>query len=476
MLRPLVLLASWQAFVAPTTRHSAGPQTGWVDCSGTAPDAHSVQRAWRRMSLTSHPDKTDGGSSQSFEDMTKLRDSLKDPDKYQIHRLLNSPSGLRAFGSRAPELRVTSADLTLRRQCTDILDQTTCFPYAVLRSDFSLSKELPPGATWTFALGAKNISTIQYHGDEEAGGYDACCDLRKDSVCVRRRVEPIPPLEDGRSLGSDQKKTSSAGRGSECADSPITPPKGVAYDSHDCPMGDVFTTEVSRPLHVMAPGLWAATLSLRSSDGTELACVAAAMTVLDEQIQRPDGGTAGNDTSEGYPEQKLEQQRSDSGHTYQSDSDKSESALQDGKGSDGREPAAASFAFYDRGVYCEDGIDILEGALDDYSVNPTEALGMERLQRSIRRRGRELAVVRLSALRRLACCTNSRCMVWIQDCTDTGHCFMTGKCRAKCRKRKQCKFYTAFTNGWCQLSSRCERRAKAGDARAITFQKTDAMN
>jgi hypothetical protein len=34
------------------------------------------------------------------------------------------------------------------------------------------------------------------------------------------------------------------------------------------------------------------------------------------------------------------------------------------------------------------------------------------------------------------------------DCTDTGHCFLTGKCRAKCRKRKNCKFYTTFTNGW----------------------------
>ena len=393
MLRPLVLyvLSSWHAFVAPATtppRHpGAGPQTGWVDCSGTAPDARSVQRAWRRMALTSHPDKTDGGSSQSFEDMTKLRDSLKDPDKYQIHRLLNSPPGLRAFGSRAPELRVTSADLTLRRQCTDVLDQATCFPYAVLRSDFSLSKELPPGSTWTFALGAKNVSTIQYHGDEEAGGYDACCDLRKDSVCVRRRVEPVPSLANGRSPGSDQKQTGdgtsrSGGAGSEtreCADSPITPPKGVAYDSHDCPMGDVFTTEVSRPLHVMAPGLWAATLSLRSSEGTELACVAAAMTVLEEDVQRPDGGTAGNDSSNAdHPEQKPEQQRSDAGYTYQSGSNKRESAQHEGKGFDGREPAAVSFAFYDRGVYCEDGIDILEGALDDYSVNPTETLGIER--------------------------------------------------------------------------------------------------
>ena len=59
------------------------------------------------------------------------------------------------------------------------------------------------------------------------------------------------------------------------------------------------------------------------------------------------------------------------------------------------------------------------------------------------------------------------------DCTDTGHCFLTGRCRAKCRKRKHCQFYTTFRNGWCQLSTKCERRAPAGDARAVTFRKTN---
>ena len=35
------------------------------------------------------------------------------------------------------------------------------------------------------------------------------------------------------------------------------------YISHDCPLGEAFTARVTRPLHVMQPGLWAATLSLR---------------------------------------------------------------------------------------------------------------------------------------------------------------------------------------------------------------------
>ena len=364
--------------------------TGWLDCSGSAPDARSIQRAWRRMALKLHPDKTqDGDSSESFEDMTKLRDSLKDPDKFQIQRLLNGLVGLRAFGTRAPELRVTGAELRVRRRCTDILDQTTCFPYAVLSADFALSKELPPGATWTFALGAKNESTIQYHGDEEAGGYDACCDLRKDSDCVRRRVEPA--LGDRSVVDSDAKETGACrtdgvdpdGRQCENGDAVAKPPKGVVYESHDCPLGDIFSTEVSRPLHVMAPGLWAATLSLRNAEGTELACVAAAMTVLEEEVKALDANASDGSGREQL-DQEPQEHHSDQGS---SNSDPSGSETREsvppqnspnsGRESQGNDPATAvSFAFFDRGVFCEDGIDILEGAIDDYSVreirNPLE--------------------------------------------------------------------------------------------------------
>ena len=329
------------------------------------------------MALRSHPDKTEGDSSESFEDITKLRDSLKDPDKFQIQRLLNGLAGLRAFGTRAPELRVTGAELRVRRQCTDILDQTTCFPYAVLSTDFALSQELPPGATWTFALGAKNVSTIQYHGDEEAGGYDACCDLRKDSDCVRRRVEPAPSLGDGRA-GSDGMETDACrtdgvdpdGRQRENSDVLVKPPKGVVYKSHDCPLGDVFSAEVSRPLHVLAPGLWAATLSLRSAEGTELACVAAAMTVLEEDVKKTD--TNGNEDRGGERlDQESQELHSDQSSTNgdPSSSEKRESAPPPGRDSQGSDPATASFTVFDRGVYCEDGIYILEGAMDDYSVS-----------------------------------------------------------------------------------------------------------
>ena len=331
-----------------------------MDCSGTAPDARSVQRAWRRMALTSHPDKTDGGSSEAFEDMTKLRDSLKDPDKFQIHRLLHGLAELRPFDSRAPELRVTTASLTVRQQCTDLLDKATCFPYAVLSSEFALSKVLPPGATWKFALGAKDVSTIQYHGDEEAGGYDACCDLRKDSACVRRAAEATPALGDGggandrssegycspdaAAAGQCEDDRGSAGGGGGGADGGgdgssgggggggeghrtergadmVKPPKGVVYESHDCPMGDVFTTEVSRPLHVMAAGQWAATLSIRSAEGVELACVAAAMTVHEGDLKRADanvteaGGSTGEDAEQSQQGGRGSEDPGSAGHS-----------------------------------------------------------------------------------------------------------------------------------------------------------------
>ncbi len=335
------------------------------------------------MALTSHPDKTDGDSAERFEAMTKLRDSLKDPDKFHIHRLLNGLATLRAFGVRAPELRVTGADLRIRQQCTDILDQKTCFPYAVLSSDFALSKELPPGTTWTFALGAKNVSTIQYHGDEDVGGYDACCDLRKDSDCVRRRVEPATSLGNGRASSNPEQPTCGTDGmtpdGRQCIDSdvPVKPPKGVVYESHDCPLGDIFSTEVRRPLHVMTPGLWAATLTLRNAEGTELACVAAAMNVSKEDVKPTIDATNAHDgISNEHPGHESQEPSS---NQSSSDSDPSSGNRRgtppfEGGGFDGSDATKqVSFAFVDRGVYCEDGIDILEGAVDDYSVSETQS-------------------------------------------------------------------------------------------------------
>ena len=74
-----------------------------------------------------------------------LRDSLKDPDKFQIHKLLRNLTELRPFGESAPQARVTGARVQVRQQCADVLDPSTCFPYAALTADFALSRALPPG-------------------------------------------------------------------------------------------------------------------------------------------------------------------------------------------------------------------------------------------------------------------------------------------------------------------------------------------
>eukprot|EP01045_Picozoa_sp_COSAG04_P026463 COSAG04_NODE_3677_length_2611_cov_1.453025_1_plen_402_part_00 len=354
----------------------SGGGTGWADCTGTAPDARSVQRAWRRMALTSHPDKTNGGSAESFEDMTALRDSLKDPDKFQIHKLLRNLTDLRPFGESAPQARVTGARVQVRQQCADVLDPSTCFPYAALTADFALSRALPPGAAYTFALGAEGISTIQYHGDDRAaagaGGYDVCCDFLVDSACVRRPASTLPAVGPGAAEGEaaaaagEESPTPEPGWG----ESTGGPDWLKLYEAHDCPVADVFSASVSRPLHVMAAGRWAVTMSIRDREGTELACVGAAFEVAEADLKRaeessgqPTDGGAGDDTG---------QQTQQDGH----ESDATAGGGAGGKSEQGApEPEGlvgpTSFEFLERGVYCEDGIDILEGSLDECATPPT---------------------------------------------------------------------------------------------------------
>ena len=54
--RPSCWLLSWLALVSASSMSNLG----WTDCSGTAPDGGSIQRAWRRLSMHYHPDKTKG--------------------------------------------------------------------------------------------------------------------------------------------------------------------------------------------------------------------------------------------------------------------------------------------------------------------------------------------------------------------------------------------------------------------------------
>ena len=384
----LLLLLLCGSLVADSSADGSGTESGggigWADCTGTAPDARSVQRAWRRMALTSHPDKTNGGSAESFEDMTALRDSLKDPDKFQIHKLLrNLTTELRPFGESAPQSRVTGARVEVRQQCADVLDQSTCFPYAALTADFALSRALPPGAAYTFALGAEGISTIQYHGDDRAaagaGGYDVCCDFLVDSACVRRPASTLPAVGSGAAEGEG-----GAAAGEESpppepgwGESTGGPDWSKLYEAHDCPVSEVFSASVSRPLHVMAAGRWAVTMSIRDREGTELACVGAAFDVAEADLKRAEEGS-------GQPTDGSASAGDGTGQQTQQDGANSDATADGGgSGAGGKNERGApeseglvgptSFEFLERGVYCEDGIDILEGSLDECDA-PSSAL------------------------------------------------------------------------------------------------------
>ena len=312
-----------------------GP-VGWVDCSGSAPDARSIQRAWRRLSLDYHPDKAGrpGHRGQTdpskFADMTELRDALKEPDRYQLFKLLQNlhrPADIRPYGETFPDQRVTSASLLVKQKCDDLLDKSTCFPYAALSLDFALSKPPLPGSTWTFSMAAcappparrlgisccpmqpgltsiacrcpivDNVSTIQYKGDEKTGGYDACCDFMASSNCTRR-PPPLPTAEGMPAICGPGEGEGSCGQSSGRSaawQAELGPADRLEWDylSHDCPLPEVFSGAVTRPLHRMEAGRWAATLSLRGPGREELACLAAAFDVHPGELNAKAGGGGG---------------------------------------------------------------------------------------------------------------------------------------------------------------------------------------
>eukprot|EP01048_Picozoa_sp_COSAG05_P022466 COSAG05_NODE_4506_length_1485_cov_1.512266_1_plen_400_part_10 len=285
---------------------------GWADCSGTAPDARSVQRAWRRLSMDSHPDKA-GGSGEHFQDLTELRNVLKHPEQFQIFKLLRNMTTLTPFSQRKAGLRVEHGSAQVAQKCTDVLDRTTCFPYVKVTAELSLSSFLPIGARWTIALGAEGVSTIQYEGDETlGGGYDACCDFLQHSNCVLRPPPPPPPppAADVSKASDHLPRSTDPNVNAPPVDTTATEQKladcvaaGIIdevqciwldkrYTAHDCPLGDVFTASVTRPLHVMKAGLWAATISIREAAAAEAAALSAKVSELQSQVQAAAGSGA----------------------------------------------------------------------------------------------------------------------------------------------------------------------------------------
>ncbi|CAE7542787.1 unnamed protein product [Symbiodinium natans] len=351
---------------------------------------HGLRRAYRRLALENHPDK--GGSNELASDLTALRDNfLRDPLHFQVFRATFAAE-LSTFGAASQgRWRHVNASVELREG----------WPYIQVEVELDHGGLLLNGGSWTFAFGLKNASTVHYRGDERSGGYDVCCDFVQDSRCQRRPVHSAN--------SSEPKCQPNSGRECHENSSNLSSP----YTVSDCPLPPLLTASVRRPLHLNMTGQWGAALQVKDASGKEVACVAFAFAHSMQQMQpeteslpKGNGDDPGLDTN--------------STSTHQ-------------RGASDRPPPEVSFQHIGSGQFCEDGGDLLEGALDDYGgLSPFGGA---------RRASAESSM------------------------------FYGSRCRERCRRKVNCRFYTAYSSGWCQLSSRC-LLARAGDPLAVTFAKT----
>ena len=49
--------------------------------------------------------------------------------------------------------------------------------------------------------------------------------------------------------------------------------------------------------------------------------------------------------------------------------------------------------------------------------------------------------------------------------------FEPEECVMRCTAAHNCAFATLYSNGWCQLGSKCAAEAEAGDASSVTYAK-----
>eukprot|EP00933_Yihiella_yeosuensis_P061990 TRINITY_DN64890_c0_g1_i1.p1 TRINITY_DN64890_c0_g1~~TRINITY_DN64890_c0_g1_i1.p1 ORF type:complete len:455 (+),score=47.37 TRINITY_DN64890_c0_g1_i1:22-1386(+) len=389
---------------------------GFFDChqdEGSPSIESLAKRAFRRMALQHHPDKT-GGSGSVTAELAALRDSwVSEPLRFQVFRAMFDPPELspvqtsgrpveaEASDSKASQLRGAHAGITWQDG----------WPYFELEVDIDHGHRLDAGGSWTFAMGLKGVSTIHYRGDESEGGYDVCCDFIQDSRCRRR------PLAVSSAMTSRSEQNSSASE--ECADSSCRISENSSdanslYVYQDCPLPSRFPSFVRRPLHLNSTGSWGAALQVKDARGRELACVAFSFQIFVENVMSATGVQASSLGGEAHAESEVRSEGKSSGHGSS-------------RGSDNR------FEHLKTQAFCEDGVDLLEGPLDNYGgLSPFGGAARASAESSL---------------------------------------FYGSKCREKCRKRKACKFYTVYSSGWCQLSSRCSQLGPAGDPLTITFRK-----
>lgn len=464
--RLFVLLAKMATFFFAMTN---GSRQGWFDCTGASTsDAVGIRRAYRRAALGAHPDKNDDGA-ESMRSWTDLRDSFRlDPLRFPVFRAmfgdarlqpmsdlatdLASPmarglgedaEGQSSSGADSSELRTTAgvvedaADVggdairagpaLVRAASATVERDAEGWPYVVAEVAVDAVRDhasaIPPGARWSFLFGQRGQSTVHYRGDERRGGYDVCCDFVKDSRCRRRAVQEGNSTVDldGRafSIGADQTDKE-------------TGEERASYEQTDCPVSLPAVFRVRRPLHQDAAGQWGAALQVRDGSGRELLCAAFAFPVR--------GGERSSATGVGRSTGRFGDGDVPPGDSGKAPTNSSSAAGDDAGPTDG--PANSrgapplperpiSFELLKGGSYCEDGADLLEGPLDNYGGVSTPLSGVGSAESGL----------------------------------------YGGRCREKCRKRPRCKFFTIYSSGWCQLSTRCDRLRPAGDYLTLTFRK-----
>jgi hypothetical protein len=154
---------------------------GWADCTADAAalfNGGALQRAWRSLVRTSHPDK--GGSSAAFQSATATRDFLKSPLRYFAHRTLHGESArhrLAAFDA-VHETGVLRGARALLGEDSD------GWPRLTVEASLAPPMDLGRSHVWRIALAAADASTIEYTGDagmpsaERTRMASACTDCR----------------------------------------------------------------------------------------------------------------------------------------------------------------------------------------------------------------------------------------------------------------------------------------------------------
>ncbi len=357
--------------------------------------------------------------------------------------------------------------------------------------------QIDGAAKWSFAFGRQeDHTTVHYKGDEAIGGYEMChagfIQNENHDAIEKNRTEKTQRTENYNYINEEDEArgpetTSTSGPGVDQLPSMLTPRESCVV-----PNAKPLHLSVRRPLHVAKAGRWGAALQIKDGENNVAACVAFAFRVdreytmrkLDAQQQEDhdlNGASSsastgesglpkcskgdednGRDANAGGPDGTTSsscQNNSASEHETGQTSTQGAAGKEDansrsrtsGSSSSTRSASRPSepeprFRFMKGGAFCEDGADILEGPLDNYGSNdPWRAMLFDESTK------------------------NSHFAAKPGTHSDSD--LYGGNCRAKCLKRNRCRFYTIYSSGWCQLSTRCGKLRNTGDPLTATFAK-----